>query len=121
MRDTPCTLIRFGDYLLETAYRPEFQTGSSVRWVLPDSGIRFRAISKHEPVLQQNRVEGQVVKFLALGNEVRLTLAIATNAAPLRVTIPRRLADELQLQEGVTVAISLRAEDIHLFPHHGPL
>ena len=121
VRDTPCTLIRFGDYLLETAYRPEFQTGSSVRWVLPDSGIRFRAISKHEPVSQQNRVEGQVVKFLALGNEVRLTLAIATNAAPLRVTIPRRLADELQLQEGVTVAISLRAEDIHLFPHHGPL
>lgn len=116
VRETPATLVRFGRYLLESAYRPEFQAGSAVRWGIPESGIRFRPIARHAPVPQRNLIEVEVQRLLALGNETRLTLVVEGEASPLRVTIPRRLAEELTLLEGQMVQINLRAEDIHLFP-----
>jgi molybdate transport system ATP-binding protein len=117
VRETPATLLRFGSHLLESAYRPEFQTGGAVRWAIPESGIRFRPIARHAPVPQQNLIEVRVGKLLALGNETRLSLLVEGEASPLRVTIPRRLAEELTLVEGQVVQINLRAEDIHLFPN----
>jgi molybdate transport system ATP-binding protein len=116
VRGTPSTLLRFGNHLLESAYRPEFQAGHAVRWAIPESGIRFRPITRHAPAPQQNLIDCRVERLLALGNEIRLTLLVDGETLPLRVTIPRRLAEELALAEEQSVQISLRTEDIHIFP-----
>jgi molybdate transport system ATP-binding protein len=89
-----------------------------VRWVIPDNGVRFRAISRAESVNSRNRLEVMVSKLLILGDEVRLSMQIDSVSAPLLANIPLRLATELNLAARQRTAVVLRAGDIHIFANH---
>lgn len=113
------TQIAFGAIHLASPYRPGFAVGQQVRWVLPDSGIRFRAIARKdvEPrETQVNQCSARVTKLLILGEEVRVALQIDGMSDVLQTRISLRLADELKLNTGEYTSIRLRAEDIHIFP-----
>ena len=112
------TRLRLGAHVLDSPYRPELTPGTSVRWVIPDNGVRFRAISRAESVTSCNRLEVMVSKLLTLGDEVRLSMQIDNVSAPLLANIPLRLATELNLAARQRTAVVLRAEDIHIFASH---
>jgi molybdate transport system ATP-binding protein len=114
--DEAYTRLRFGSQLIHCAYRPGFRIGEVVRWVIPDSGVRFRAISRVEEPSSRNRLEVTVSKMLTLGDEVRLTMQIDGVMQPLQASIPLRLATELGLCVGQRTSVTLRAADIHLLP-----
>ncbi len=115
-----CTRLRFGSQLIHCAYRPEFRIGELVCWVIPDSGVRFRAISRVAEPSGRNRLEVTVTKMLTLGDEVRLTMQIDGVTPPLQASIPLRLATELGLCVGQRSSVSLRAADIHLLSTERP-
>ena len=112
------TRLRLGVHVLDSPYRPQLTPGTSVRWVIADNGVRFRAISRAESVNSRNRLEVMVSKLLILGDEVRLSMQIDSVNAPLLANIPLRLATELNLAAGQRTAVALRAEDIHILASH---
>ena len=116
--DQSCTRLNLGTQVLDSPHRPEFKPGEIVRWVIPDNGVRFRAISRVERPISRNRLDVTVSKMLTLGDEVRLTMQIDNVDAPLQATIPLRLAAELSLVVGQRTTVVLRAEDIYIFPNH---
>jgi molybdate transport system ATP-binding protein len=112
------TRLRFGSHLLSCAYRPEFRVGVHVRWALPDTGVRFHAISRKDfrKEDRDNRLEVTIIKALTLGNDTRLTMQLDAHLPPLHAVVPVRLASELKLAPGQRTEVVLRAADIHLFP-----
>lgn len=108
------TKLRLGSQFVLSPYRPEFRPGDLVRWAIPDSGVRFRAISRAERPSAHNRLQVTVMKILTLGEEVRLSMQIDGVADSLQATIPLRLGNELALELGQQTFVTLRAADIHL-------
>lgn len=109
------TILSFGVHQLEAAYQPHMAIGSLVQWVIADSGIRFRAISRQALTAQVNRIQVRLLSQLTLGDQVRLALQVEGVPNPIQVNVPTRLAQELTLELGGMVDVVLRAEDIHIF------
>jgi len=110
------TRLKLGPYVLESPYQAAVKEGDIVRWVIPDNGVRFRAISRTEQPFSRNQIDITISKVLTLGDEVRLTMRIDEVEAPLQASIPLRLASELELEEGRRSSVMLRADDIHILP-----
>lgn len=113
-----CTILQFGQHQIEVNQQPALAVGSKVNWVITDSGIRFRAISRQEIAAHSNRIPVTILNQVTLGDQVRLVMKIDGVDATMQTNIPLRLAQELVLQVGVTTDVLLRKEDIHVFIEH---
>lgn len=111
-----CTRIRLGRHLLDIPYQSELKPGSSIRWGIPDHGVRFRAISGQKSRSHLHPLQARVVKLLTLGDDVRVSLQLESVSSLLQARIPLRLAHELDLQVGACTGIALRTHDIHILP-----
>lgn len=108
------TRVRLGSHMLDSPCRPELKVGEKVCLAIPNNAIRFRAISRPDEEASQNRLEVVINKILKLGDEVRLTLDIVNAPGKLRVAVPVRLADELEMRIGQYTNVTIRIEDLHI-------
>lgn len=109
------SVLQLGQYQLKTAFDPRLKIGSHVRCVIADAGIRFRAISRNETSLKDNRIPVTISSYLKLGDQIKLTMQVTGTSTSLQVNIPMRLAQELSLHVHGQTDIVMRAEDIHIF------
>lgn len=108
------TWLQAGQVRLATPYRPDLREGDKVRWIIPHTGVRVRAMFRDELTADLNRISVRVEELLPLGNTVQLKAIIEGLPSNLHTYLPFRLASELGLQAGATVEVILKQQLIHL-------
>lgn len=108
--------LKLGHHLLHArSVDQAIAAGDQVRCVIPESGIRFRAISRPQMSTPDNHIRVEIVKKLVLGDQAKLSLKITGTEIDFQTSIPIRLSNELGLDVGSKTDVSLRVEDIHIF------
>lgn len=110
------TLVRFGQQVLETTYRPEFAINERVQWVIPSDGVILHRSDRPSHGERENPVAGIVQIAQTLGEMTRVELQLAGHAQPtmLAFEISTHVARRNEIEAGKPAAVSLRAEAIHL-------
>lgn len=108
-----CTWLRAGALTLASPLRPEIPPGTRIRWVIPNSGVRLRAVGRDYLPASHNRIEVTIQTLVPIGNEVRLTTRMDGIDAPLHTQVPVRLAAELNLAPGRRTTVVLREDAVH--------
>ncbi len=113
-RQAALTWLQAGDKALACPLAAELAPGARVRWMVPNSGVRFRAIARGDLPASHNCVRVTVQSLLTLGDESRMTVAMDGGAGTLHVQLPVRLVDELRLEPGKTTDVVLRTDSLHI-------
>ena len=108
------TWLQAGDQILACPLASSWTPGSRVRWMVPNAGVRFRAIARGDLPGSRNRVRVTVQTLLTLGDEARMTAIIDRIANPLHVHLPIRLVVKLQLEPGRSTDVVLREDSLHI-------
>ncbi|NMM27744.1 MAG: ABC transporter ATP-binding protein [Glaciimonas sp.] len=108
------TWLRAGPLTLATPLRPKILPGTRVNWVIPNSGVRLRAVGRDYLPSSHNRIEVTIQTLLPIGNEVRLITSMDGIDAPLHAQVPARLAAELHLAPGNRTTVVLREDAMHI-------
>lgn len=108
------TWLRVGALMLAGPLRPRIPAGTRIRWVIPNSGVRLRAVGRDYLPISHNRLEVTIQTLLPIGNEVRLTARMDRIDAPLHAQVPIRLADELHLAPGNRTTVVLLEKAVHI-------
>lgn len=111
------TVIEWRRRRLRVRLQPRFAEGSQVTWAIPQGQIVLA-----EEGTSTNVLEGTVLRYLRLGNNAALTVAIgALDRPPLFLSLPLHVAHAHGIAEGSNVRISLLREGMHLMPADAPL
>lgn len=97
-----------------TRLRPEFQPPAKVSWCIPASHVLLHRRDRPTRGDTENPVEGLVTDMLALGETVRMTVALGPDGACITVPVLVHVAQRNRLEPGSEVTLTLRAEGIHL-------
>ena len=110
------TWLRAGALQLACPLASRWPPGSRVRWMVPNSGVRLRAIAHADLPASPNRVRLLVRSVLRLGDEARITAGLPGLAEPLHLQVPAKLVDELRLLPGSATEAVLREHSLHILP-----
>lgn len=108
------TWVRTEAITFASPYRPDIAIGSQVRWVIPHSGIRVRAMFHNELAGDQNRIQVTVEELLTLGNTVQLKAKIKGTTVTIYTYLSGRLAVELRLAPGRETEVIMQQHMIHI-------
>jgi molybdate transport system ATP-binding protein len=113
-REAGLTWLQVGEKKLACPLAPNWAPGSRVRWMVPNSGVRFRAIAHGDLPVSQNGVRVTVQTLLTLGDESRMTVTMDGIAGSLHVHLPVRLVQKLRLERGESTDVVLRDDTLHI-------
>lgn len=108
------TWLKMGEILIASDCDTPQPIGAKVRWVIPNQGIRFNAISSGRLCRSFNKLDVTVESMLVMGESARLVCCIAGVEARLNTEVPVYLAEKLGLAEGVKTSVALKSEQIHI-------
>lgn len=108
------TWLKFGDHLIASSYFDSLDIGSTVRWVIPNQGIRFNSITKGRLCRSFNKLIITVESTLAMGETMRIVASIKGVKHSLNAEVPLHLAQKLALAPGVETEVALKSELIHI-------
>lgn len=108
------TYLHWGDYTLESPYRPEFNPGTVVDWAIPAENLVLHRRDRPSRGERENPVRGQIEEFLPLGEFAAVSIRTNPGDQPLFLSIPTHVARRNDLQRGGAISVSLLAEAIHL-------
>ncbi|MCL1076180.1 ABC transporter ATP-binding protein [Shewanella dokdonensis] len=109
--------MQFGEQKIACDADPRFSNGDEVRWVIPNQGIRFNAISSGRLSRSYNKLSVTIDSLLVMGESVRLVANIAGVAYQLHAEVPLHLVQQLALTEGLQTEVALKSDLIHLLEH----
>jgi len=111
------TIIEWRRHRLEARLQPDFKVGLQVTWAIPQGHIVLHRRDRPSRGERENPVSGVVTEYLALGENVALTVAVnGPGRPPLFMTVPAHTARRNGIVQGVEIGVSLLAEGIHLMP-----
>ncbi|MFO1435267.1 MAG: ABC transporter ATP-binding protein [Gammaproteobacteria bacterium] len=108
------TWIKAGDQSLACMLAAQWNPGAKVRWMVPNSGVRLRAISNGDLPSSHNRVRLRTLTLLPLGDHAHITASTLGMHEPLHLQLPLRLATELEMKPGATVDAVLREDSLRI-------
>ena len=108
--------LEWGELRLECAPQPLPAPGSRVTWTIPDGFIVLHRRDRPSRGEHENPVNGTVESLVLVGENARVGLRPAGAPMPLHFTVPAHVARRNGLEKGVTAAVSLLAEGIHVMP-----
>lgn len=109
--------LQFGEQKIACDADPRFRGGDHVRWVIPNQGIRFNAISSGRLSRSYNKLSVTIESLLVMGESVRLVASIAGIEHQLHAEVPLHLVQKLALREGLQTEVALKSDLIHLLEH----
>jgi len=107
--------IAAGPHVFQIPLQANRQVGDRVRWMIPPSGVRVRALYREEVLDGPNRVVLKVERCVLLGDEARLEASLPGLAGSISLQLGQRLATELGLAPGVELPAAFRVGSIHVF------
>lgn len=110
------TWLQAGSQLFACPLTTAMLEGSRVRWMIPCSGVRLRALGRGDLPASHNRVRVTIQTLLMLGDEARITAYMPGIPEPLFLQAPMRLIEELRLQPNATTDAVLREDRLHILP-----
>jgi len=111
---TGLTWLRAGELVLACTLNDAWPVGQRVRWMIPNSGVRMRAIASGDLPVSPNRVRLTLQKVLLLGDEARIIASLPDIPDSLHLQVPASLVGKLRLQPGVRTEVVLREDRIHV-------
>jgi molybdate transport system ATP-binding protein len=112
-----CTVIEWRGHRLEARLQPAFAPGEQVNWVIPQGHVLLHRRDRPSRGERENPLRGPVTEYIALGEQVALTVAVnGAQRPPLFLSVPAHVARRNGIAAGVEVGVSLLAEGIHLMP-----
>jgi len=112
------TLIRWLNYVFETAYAPSFSPGTRVAWVIPPESVILHRRDRPSAGEQENPVTGVVGELVQLGETTSVTMLVNGSAdSRLNLSIATHHARRNSVAAGATLSASLLASGIHLIPY----
>lgn len=112
--DRDITWLQFGEHLIASDYGKDRVIGSKVRWVIPNQGIRFNAISSGRLCRSFNKLDVTIDSMLVMGESVRLISYVSGTSLQLNAEVPRHLAQKLALSAGMQTTVALKSDQIHI-------
>ena len=109
-------IVTWAGRRLEVARLGAFAPGTRVSWVIPAAHIVMHRRNRPSLGERENPVEGRVLELAGLGELTAVTLAVAGSDVPLNFSVTSHAAQRNELAPGVTLAVSLLADGIHLMP-----
>ncbi|MBR9729328.1 ABC transporter ATP-binding protein [Shewanella intestini] len=108
------TRIKMGEHIIVSDNVPNVKVGQTVRWVIPNQGIRYNSISRGRLCRSINKFDVIVESLLVMGESVRVIAAIAGISAKINTDIPAHLAAKLCLKVGLETTLALKSEQVHI-------
>jgi molybdate transport system ATP-binding protein len=112
------TLLEWQGKVLEARLQTGFAIGAKVSWVVPPAHVVLHRRDRPSRGEHENPVDGVVADCVALGENTRVALRVATGAE-IRFSVPTHVARRNRVSDGEPVTVSLLAEGIHLMPPDG--
>ncbi len=107
--------LQFGEQRIACANTGQLQLGMTVRWVIPNQGVRFSSISQGRLPRSFNKLSVTITSMLVMGDLVRVACSLAGVPEQLQAEVTVNLADKLGFHEGMVTDVALKSELIHLF------
>ncbi len=115
--DRSATMLRWGGYLLEAAYAPQFAEGAKVAWAIPSSDVILHRRDRPSRGERENPLAGQIEEMIALGETASITMRVEhTGGASLTLGVPLHVARRNGLAHGGAIGVSLLKTGIHCMP-----
>ena len=114
--DEETTLIRWYEHILETPYRPEFQPGDSVDWVIPAENLILHRRDRPSKGERENPVHGEIEECIVMGETTSVSVRVKGDEAILTMSVPSHVAERNGLHSGGELSVSLLSKGIHLMP-----
>jgi molybdate transport system ATP-binding protein len=109
------TWLDWNGVSLESPHRPDLAVGSDVAWVIPAAFVVLHRRDRPSRGEHENPVSGVVSDMTALGDAVRVSLAVRGDPErPISFSVPAHVARRNGLGAGVEAAVSLLAEGLHV-------
>lgn len=111
--ETQSTRIEWQGHTLTTRYRPEFEAGMEIDWVIPAASVLLHRRDRPSKGERENPVKGRIDEFIPLGETTSITIATGQDAS-LYLSVPTHVARRNRLEQGGDITVSLLADSIHL-------
>lgn len=108
------TWFKLGDELIVSDSAPALVNGQAIRWVIPNQGIRFNAISSGRLCKSINKLDVLIESVLVMGESSRVIASVIGIGSVFNADVPTHLVDKLGLQAGIQTTIALKSEQIHI-------
>ena len=108
------TWLTFGHNQIATENAPKMSVGQQIRWVIPNQGIRFNAITSGRLCKSINKLDVEIESLLVMGEMVRVIARIAGVEQVINADIPLHLCHKLGLQQGQKTTLALKSDQIHV-------
>ena len=104
--DAKSTRIEWQGHTLATSYRPEFEPGREVDWVIPSDSIILHRRDRPSRGERENPVKGRIDEFIPLGETTSITIATGQGKS-LYLSVPTHVARRNRLEQGGDITVSL--------------
>ncbi len=108
------TWLKFGDEAIACNYAVDLKVGDTVRWVIPNQGVRFNSITQGRLCRSFNKFSVIIDSTLMMGETVRLTASVKGVKHTINAEVPLHLFQKLNLTQGVETEVALKSELIHI-------
>lgn len=108
------TWLSFGEHQIATENALPLVVGQQVRWVIPNQGIRFNAITSGRLCKSLNKLDVQIESLLVMGETVRVIATIDGIKQVMNADIPFHLCQKLGLEKGLRTTVALKSDQIHI-------
>lgn len=113
-RTKDITWLKFGEQLIASDFGKDRSVGCSVRWVIPNQGIRFNAITNGRLCRSFNKLDVTIDSLLVMGELVRVVCYVTGTKLLLNTEVSLHLAQKLGLTKGMQTTVALKSEQIHI-------
>lgn len=111
------TLISWAGQRIEAHYQPDFNAGSRIMWLIPQSQVILHQRVRPSKGERENPITGEVTECLKAGDNARIALSVSGETDPLALSVPTHVAERNHIRVGETIQVSLLAKAIHILPH----
>ncbi|WP_445776484.1 ABC transporter ATP-binding protein [Shewanella sp.] len=108
------TWFTLGEELIVSDSAPPLAIGQAIRWVIPNQGIRFNAISSGRLCKSLNKLDVLIESVLVMGESSRVIASVIGIGSVINADVPTHLVDKLGLQAKMQTTIALKSEQIHI-------
>ena len=108
------TWIEWRGLRLEARYRPDFNVGTEVAWLVPNEMVVLHRRDRPSRGDHENPVAGTIAECLALGENTQAVLHTNADGEGITFSVPTHVARRNGLAVGAAATVSLLKEAIHL-------
>lgn len=96
-------------------YPPVHAVGEKITWVAPPQSILLQAFQARDTSQTENVIRARLTELLVMGPHVNIRVQPEhAPDLPLSFYVPHHYVEQQQLQEGMVVYVTLKAEDLHV-------